>query len=161
MSDETTERKSAQPDDAAVQEDNPSALPAWVDMPSDLRPPPGVQMMYLRFLPKWTTTPDKGERQCIMWPLTDNDERVALVRCRDNPANAVNELAKQTIRVVDGVRVDWGAKHGQPGNIEDFWREIGPKCRNVVTRFYNRTHSMDAAETAYFLEHCVAVRTAS
>ena len=147
----------------AAASENPNAFPPWADIPGDLNIPSGAQVCAFRFMPNWTAYPSKGARQCLMWPLTDNDERVALVRCRDNPnpAHAANELAKQMIRAVDGVKVNWAAKRGQPGNIDDFWREIGPKCRNTIVRYYNRSHAMDVAETAYFLEHCVAVRTAS
>lgn len=136
------------------------AIPAWVDVPADMNAPQGARVCFMRFMGAWTMFPEKGERQCVMWELSDNDERVALVRCRDNPANASNELAKQMIRVVDGVKVNWAAKRGEPGNIDDFWREIGPKCRNTIVRHYQRTHVMSVEETVHFLEHCVAVRTA-
>lgn len=135
------------------------SIPEWATVPANLSPPPGVTMGFLRFKAEWTRVPSKGDRVCIVWSLTDLDERLAFSRVRDNFQTAVNEMAKQMIRAVDGVKVDWNAKSGEPGNLEDFWRDIGPKCRSKVVQYYNRTHMMTAAETADFLESCVVVRT--
>lgn len=137
-----------------------SALPDWATMPAGLEPPAGVSVGFLRFKPEWTRTPQKGERTCVVWSLTDLDERLAFSRVRDNLATAVNEMAKQMIRAVDGVKVNWNAKPGEPGNLEEFWSDIGPKCRTMVTRYYNRTHMMQPEEVADFLETCVVVATA-
>jgi hypothetical protein len=136
-----------------------NALPDWAEIPADMQIPKGVQVSFLRFRAGWTMNPSLGERSCVVWVLTDLDEHVAHGRCKDNLNAAAGELAKQTIRVVDGVKVNWGARRGEPGNVDDFWRDIGPKCRSLVTRYWSQTHTMDAAEVSYFFEHCVAVRT--
>lgn len=136
------------------------ALPEWAEMPAGLNPPKGAPLGFLMFKPEWTRCPEKGARTCIVWSLTDMDERLAFARVRDHLATAANEMAKQMIRAVDGVKVDWSAKEGAPGNLDDFWKEIGPKCRAMVVRYYNRTHMMSPEETADFLSNCVAVRTA-
>ncbi len=136
-----------------------AALPDWVDIPADMNIPEGVQVGLLRFKASWTMVAGSGDRTCVVWPLTDLDERLAHQRCKDNWNAAASELAKQMIRIVDGVKVNHGAKRGKAGNIDDFWREIGPKCRTLVTRYWRKTHTMDAAEASYFFEHCVAVRT--
>lgn len=136
-------------------------LPDWVNLPGDLDIPKGAPVGFLKFKAAWTVSAFKGDRQCVVWPLTDLDERVAYARVRDNIANAANELSKQMLRAVDGHKINWGVKGGEPGNPHDFWREIGPGCRSLVIRYYNRMHVLDADEVAYFLEHCVAVRTMS
>lgn len=136
-------------------------IPEWVDLPADLKIPRGTSIGFIQFLGAWTVVPHKGDRQCVVWPLTDLDERLAYSRIANNPASAANELAKQMIRSVDGVKVDAGARPGAPGCVDDFWREIGPKCRGMVIRYYSRTHNMSSEETAYFLENCVVVRTMS
>jgi hypothetical protein len=134
-------------------------LPEWAELPADLIIPSGIVVGFLRVRAAWTVRPDLGDRTAVVWPLTDVDERLALSRCQDNPYTAINEQTIQMIRAVDGVRVDWAAKSGDPGNIRDFWREIGPKGRQVLQRYYNQTHNLTIGETADFLESCVAVRT--
>ena len=83
------------------------AAPAWAKVPADLKMPHGVVVAYFRFKANWTAASHKGDRQCIIWSLTDKDERLALTRCADSPMNAQNELSKQMIRAIDGVKVDW------------------------------------------------------
>lgn len=148
-------RKALQYPDAEVTNE----LPAWVEIPEDLAIPEGVQIGFLKFKAEWTLVPSMGDRQCVVWSLTDLDERVAYARVGDNLNMASNELARQMLRCVDGVKVNWGARRGKPGNPDDFWREIGSRCRSLIVKFWSQTHNMDAAEVAYFFEHCVAVRT--
>ena len=135
--------------------------PEWADVPGDLKIPSGVEVAYLRFKAAWTCAMDKGDRTCVVWPLTDKDEKLALTRIAHNPLSASSELAKQMVRAFDGMKVDWGATPGKAGNIDDFWREIGPKCRSMLQRYHSETHSMKPDELAYFFESCVAVRVGS
>lgn len=134
-------------------------IPDWVDIPSDLVIPRGVQVGFLQFKASWTMYPEKGDRHCIVWSLTDLDERVAFARIKDNFGHSINELSKQMIRAFDGAKADWGSIQGQRGHVNDFLVDIGPKCRALLARWYTRTHQLDSAEVAYFLEHCALVRT--
>lgn len=134
-------------------------VPDWVTIPTDLQIPRGSRVGFMLFKGKWTETAFKGDRHVIVWPLTDLDERMAWARIKDNFGHASNELSKQMIRSFDGIKVNWGAARGKPGNVEDFLAELGPRCRGLLARYYTRTHQLDSAEVAYFLEHCVAVRT--
>lgn len=135
------------------------AVPDWVKIPSDLVIPRGAAVGFLRFRSAWTPFADKGDRHCIVWALTDLDERVAYARIKDNFGHAINELSKQMIRAFDGHKVNWGSIRGQPGNVDDFLGQIGPKCRALLARWYTRTHQLDSDEVAHFLEHCAIVRT--
>jgi hypothetical protein len=150
--------------DAAAIDGYPKAsgdeLPDWVKVPSGLVIPPGVVIGYLRFRAEWTVAEHLGDRQCILWPLTPQDEQVGYMRIRDVNANAVAILAQHQIRAIDGHKVTWDAaalKH--PANVYNFWRDIGPKCRQMIIRWYHQSHALDVGETADFFEHCVAVRS--
>lgn len=134
-------------------------IPDWVEIPSDLTIPRGAAVGFLRFRSAWTPFADRGDRHCIVWALTDLDERVAYARIKDNFGHAINELSKQMIRGFDGQKVNWGSIRGQPGNVDDFLSQIGPKCRGLLARWYTRTHQLDSDEVAHFLEHCAIVRT--
>lgn len=138
-----------------------SGLPEWATMPEGLKVPPGRQVHALRFRSEWTDVPGKGDRHCIVWNLSDAEERIALKRSGggDEPVSMATELAKQMIRAIDGHKADWSGVAG-PGNIDVFWREIGSKCRQLVVRWYTQTHMLSDAERADFFENCVASRTA-
>lgn len=134
-------------------------LPDWAELPADLLIPKGVVVGFVRIRARWTVAPGLGDRTAVVWPLTDIDERLALGRCQDNPYTALNEQTIQMVRAIDGLKVNWAVKSGELGNIRDFWREIGPKGRQVLQRYYNQTHNLTIAETADFLQTCVATRT--
>tara|TARA_Y100000034_G_scaffold132468_1_gene195511 strand:- start:94 stop:714 length:621 start_codon:yes stop_codon:yes gene_type:complete len=136
-----------------------NSVPSWVKIPDDLKIPRGTSVGFMKFPSRMTVSPQKGDRQVVIWTLTDLDERVAYDRVQHNVANAANELAKQMIRAIDGVKVNWAAKRGDSNNIHEFWRDIGPKCRHMLVKYYSSTHAMDVEEVTYFLENCVAVRT--
>jgi hypothetical protein len=86
---------------------------------------------------------------------------------------ALNEMAKQTIRVVGFVQVDndpklesatgsvitavdWGTGGS---SVTEFWNGIGGKCRAHVKNTYLKMHTMEIGEYADFFSRCVAVRT--
>lgn len=133
--------------------------PAWAPMPAGVKAPAGAQVMFVRFRAEWTATPSKGERSCICWPLTDHEEGIALMRCKGSSERAINELAKQMLRVVDGHVVDWSGEDS-PGNVDEWWNEIGAKCRQLLVRMYTQMHVLDEAERADFFENCIELRTA-
>lgn len=145
------------PEDPPFPESEEGDAPAWAQVPGDLKIPAGVEVGFFLFKASWTANRAKGDRVCIVWPLTDRDERVALTRCT-TPLMASSELAKQMIRSFDGMKADWGAAPGRPGSVDTFWDEIGPKCRGLLKRYHGETHSMKPGELAYFFGSCVQLR---
>jgi hypothetical protein len=135
-------------------------VPEWAVVPPTMKVPKGRQVIFLRFPPNLTDAPLKGERQCIVWSLSDGEEKIANDRTNGSSARAPAEFTKQMIRAVDGVQVDWSKAKG-PGSLDEFWREVGPKCRNMLMRIYTQLHLASEDETRDFFESCVAVRTAN
>jgi hypothetical protein len=136
------------------------ALPPWVEVPTDLVFPRGKQVGFMRFKAEWTDRPELGDRNIIIWGLTDNDEKLAISAARGEGGRTVPEMAKRIIRSIDGHRADWTGKKSGPGGVDRFWNEIGPKCRTLVTNMYWKTHQLSMEETADFLLHCVVFRSA-
>jgi hypothetical protein len=134
------------------------SFPPWVKIPPGLIYPPGRRIVALNFLAKWTDTPKKGDRQCILWPLSENDERLAYQRTRGESAMAMNELAKQMVRAIDGHIITWG--DGQPSDITVWWTEIGAQCRMLVKNAYTKMHTLEAKDLVTFFTECQAVRSA-
>ncbi len=145
---------------ANLPEASTDELPTWAVVPSGLKPPRGRNVLFLRIPADFTDTPYKGERQCTIWTLSDGDEKMALRRCQGDPNRAASEYTRQMLRAVDGVVSAWDKPAG-PGSVDEFWREIGAKGRNMLMRVYTQLHLPTDAEMANFFEHCVAVRTAS
>jgi len=132
--------------------------PKWATVPPNLKFPRGRQVAFIRFKAEWTDAPHRGDRQCIVWGLTDIDEKVALGRAIGDPNRAANELAKQMIRSVDGHVVDWSGDPG-PGNIDQWWREVGGKCRQMLIRIYTQLHVLSEDDRRTFFESCIELRT--
>jgi hypothetical protein len=137
----------------------PGAFPTWVKLPAGLEFPPGRRIQALRFKAEWTDVPRKGERQCILWPLSEADEKLAYQRTRGESAMSLNELAKQMVRVVDGQLVTWG--DGTPSDLTQWWTEIGARCRTLIKNSYAKMHTLEAGDLAAFFTDCQAVRTAT
>jgi hypothetical protein len=131
-------------------------LPGWAKWPEGLRAPRGVAVVALHFRGPLTATPSKGDRQCLIWVLTEGDEKMAFGRAMGDSNRASSELVKQMIRAIDGVPVDWSGMPGT-GNPDAFWREIGPKYRNVLQRIFSMTHVVNQEELRDFFENCIAV----
>jgi len=133
-------------------------IPAWVKTPPGFVYPRGRVVSFVRFRADWTDIPSKGERQCVIWYLTSNDEKVAIARTRGDSLRTLAENTKQMVRVIDGRPVDKSGKPGA-GNIDGWWNEIGAKCRQQLMSWYLKTHALSAEERVDFFVHCVAVRT--
>ena len=133
-------------------------VPEWVLVPKDLKVPRGRQVVFIRIRAAWTDTPEKGERQCICWTLSDGDEKLATDRCNGQSGRASSEYTKQMLRAVDGCMASWMRARG-PGAIDEFWSEIGSKGRNLLMRTYTKLHLADDDEVRDFFENCIAVRT--
>jgi hypothetical protein len=145
------------PDIQAATDDKP--LPDWAAIPQGVKTPDGWLVWFVKFRAKVTNTPGKGDRTCVLWNLSESDEKHAAKRARGDPMRVVDEMAKQMIRVVDGHGADWGGSRGA-GSVDAFWQDIGGKCRHQLKSLYLKNHTMTGEETADFFEHCVAVRTA-
>lgn len=144
-------------------------IPEWATIPDGLKIPKGVKVAFMFFRAKWTARPDLGDRWCMVWPLSVSDEKLARKRVMDSN-EAVPELSKQMVRVIDGKIVDWTgkaatekAKLGQikaGGDLNSFWQEIGPQCRQMVQNYYLNTHLMPAEDQLDFFANCIVVRNA-
>lgn len=135
-----------------------SSLPDWVKIPSELQLPKGRRILAMRFRADWTETPEKGDRQCVLWTLTEADEKLAFRRTRGESQMAINELSKQMIRAVDGKRVDWTGGDDE-ASIQLWWNEIGMSCRTLVKNAYAKLHTLEAAQLVDFFTNCQVVRT--
>lgn len=131
------------------------AAPDWAVLPPELKVPAGRQLYFVRFRAEWTDRPDKGDRQCILWSLTEADEKNALKRTRGDAMRGLDELSKQMVRAIDGKVVNWVGV-----SPATFWDEIGGRCRQLLKSHYTKTHMLGAEETADFFANCIAVRTA-
>jgi hypothetical protein len=155
-------------------DDESSPLPDWaLPLPAEVKLPKGRQVYVMRFRAKLTETPKQGDRYCIMWSLTEADEKLAYRRTRGESTMAMNELSKQMIRVLgfvrtdasgkesaEGAMVDWTNSPGL-GNIARFWDAIGARCRSQVKNAYAKLHTMEVGDVVDFFTKCVAVRTVS
>jgi hypothetical protein len=140
--------------------------PPWVKIPNGFKFPRGRQVLFLKFRAEWTDAPWKGDeltgldgkwRQCICWPISIGDKKVAFGRAKSDPNRASDELTLQMIRAIDGREVKWD---GLPeGRVEDWWNEIGERCRNLLTKVFLQLHSLDRSQQQDFFENCIAVRT--
>ena len=148
------------PQQAGLPSASDEDIPEWAVLPPNLKIPRGKRVTFIRFRASWTDAPEKGERQCLLWTLTDGEEKLANDRCGGSSTRAPAEYSKQMIRAVDGVMVDWSKSRG-PGSVDEFWREIGPKGRTMLMRLYAQLHLPSDEDINDFFEHCVAVRTAS
>ena len=131
-----------------------SAPPPWAKVPTDLVFPHSLSPLYVLFRAEWTYAPKKGDRQCILWPLSDADEFQAAQRSANFPTRAFAEQVKGTIRAVDGYKADWTGRNS-PGSIDVFWREIGMKCRGMLDSLFVKMHVLGPQEQADFFESCV------
>ena len=142
----------------------PGPLPDWARVPAGTperpwRPPADIQVIPVLFRAHLTRAPQKGDRTCLLWELSDGEERVAILRARGDANRVQTELAKQMIRSVDDQPADWSGL-ATPGSVEQFWREIGAKYRTMIVHLYNQLHVMTRQESDDFLDNCVAVVTA-
>ncbi len=132
--------------------------PKGFKIPKDMVFPRGIDVLFITLPASITAYSGKGDRQVVLWPLTDADEKLAISRSMANAARAGTELAKQMIRAIDGERINWTGDPSQPGaDIDRAWHEFGPKGRNLLQRLFNQMHAMTEDELVHFFEHCIAV----
>jgi hypothetical protein len=148
-------------DEDVVSNEPGAVLPSWAltALPSDVKLPDGWLVWTVRLRAKLTNTPGKGDRTCVMWNLDEGDEKRAMKRAKGDHLRVVHECTKQMLRVVDGAAANWSGMPGA-GSVDQFWKEIGGKCRQQLMTIYLKQHTMDEEDLTDFFEHCVAVRTA-
>lgn len=130
--------------------------PSWAKVPKDLKFPKGIDVIFAKIPASFTMYPSLGERQVILWPLTDGDERLAYGRAT-SPLRAPAELTKQMVRAIDGERINWTGNPSAPGaDIDRFWHEVGPRGRDLLQRLHIQMNTVTRDEGAHFFEHCVA-----
>jgi hypothetical protein len=138
-----------------------NTAPDWAKIPTvgvDGKPfrfPRGVEVFFVRIRGHLTAARQKGDRILVIWGLSDGDEKLAFQRSISDSNRAITELAKQSVRAIDGHAASWDGRPG-PGNVDQLWREIGGKGRGQLVRLYSQLHVYDAAEQADFFENCVA-----
>lgn len=140
-----------------VPEARTGGAPAWVKLPAGLSFPRGRALYFLRFRAEWTDTPAKGERQCICWPISVGDKKLAAQRAMSDANRITEEMCMRFVRVVDGHVVDHSGA-ASPGNLDVWWNEVGEKVRAQIMRIFMRAHVLDAGAQRDFLENCIAVR---
>lgn len=132
-------------------------VPAWVVVPTNFRWPKKTKQVYfVRFRAELTETPEKGERQAILFGLNEADEKIARKRAAGDRDKTIPELTKQMLRAVDGESVDWMAKFGK-GNPVTFWKEIGYVARQQLQAIFLKTHQFTPEQQSDFFTNCVAV----
>jgi len=134
-------------------------VPEWAELPPGFDIPPGKQCGWMLFRAEWTDSPDKGDQWCMMWPLSEAEEKIAYKRSGGDPTRAITELAKCTIRVVNGVKADRTGASG-PGNVNIFWAGLGTKLRQLIQNYYLKTHTLSSEEQQDFFANCFTVTTA-
>lgn len=143
--------------DAPVDASEGSKWPDWAKLPEGMRMPEGKTLLAVRFRAAWTDRPSQGDRVCILWNLTEADEKHASRRARGDFQQVMNEMAKQMIRVIDGAKADWS----KPGrhNPATFFTDIGGACRQQLKNLYAKRHTLATADQIDFFVNCVAVRS--
>lgn len=132
-------------------------VPGWCPVPSGFVVPRGKRPVFMRFRAAWTDDPTLGDRTCVLWSLSVNDERLANKRAlAQGQETALGELSKQMVRVIDGMFVDWSGANSA-ADLDRFWDKIGAKCRQLVMNTYLKTHNLDEAERADFFGNCIEV----
>ncbi len=136
-------------------------IPPWVKLPEEKNfkmPGKGRLVWFMRFRARLTDAPHKGERQCILWSLTEEDEKIAITRTWGNNALIPAEMGKMMIRAVDGRAVNWDG-NPTPASGKHFWREIGAAYRQMIINNYLMTHTLKLEDRVDFFDDCLAVRT--
>jgi len=142
--------------------EDPETIPEWAHVPdprSGFRFPKGKRVIFVRIRADLTDAPDKGDRDVVIWTLSDGEENHATKRAAGDSSRTYKEMTKQMIRSIDGHKVDWSGS-ASPGNIARFWEEIGPVARTLLVNVYHRTHAPKQEVILDFFINCFAARSA-
>jgi hypothetical protein len=143
----------------------PPANNDWMKaaVPDGMEMPKGWTVFIIRFRAEMTNTPGKGDRTCVVWNLSEMDEKLAARRAQGNGLRLIEEMAKGMIRAFDGKKVRWldpKDKEAKGHDVGQFWTEIGGKCRHQLKSLYLKNHTMTETENTDFFVNCIAPRTA-
>lgn len=156
---------------AAATPRDPNEVPDWVSFPPNFKIPRGKTVVFFRFRAEWTEKPEKGDRWCMLWPLSDAEEKLAIKRTRGESGRTLSELSKQCLRLIGtidsqtgesiGKRVNWTGDFDEATDAspDRFWADLG-KCRSLVQNYFVKAHQLSAEETADFFTSCVVAVTA-
>jgi hypothetical protein len=162
------------------------AVPAWAQpfFPAGLHIPKGRDVMFTRFRSAWTQAPDEGvmtdwaftqpgkdpvykpvrSRVLLLWTISDAEETHAIKASRGERERVLPEQVKRMVRAVDGRLVDWTGnalkRDSELVDMNAVWRDLGPKCRQILHNFYLRMHTLTNAEMGDFLVQGFASRSA-
>jgi hypothetical protein len=138
-------------EDAPEKPSEDGEVPEWAVIPSGVKmPAQGASVAFIRIRAKWTTNPTKGDRWCMCAAIGEMEEKLAYTRSRGDQMRTVAELAKATIRVVDGYKADWSGVGTKKGSVSEFWSSIGSKGRHMIRNYYVRTHTVTEEEALDF-----------
>lgn len=138
--------------------------PVWAIIPPGMTFPRGRPTFFLRFDARLTYTPAQGiiapdngklYRQCIFWPMSVGDKKIAAGRSMGDQIRFSDEMVKSCIRAIDGQKVDLANSA-----LDIWWDQVGEKVRGLLHRIFGQAHYLTPDETTDFLEHCIAVRSA-
>lgn len=138
--------------------------PAWAVVPTGLLFPQGRPAFFMRFDARLTYTPKQGlvapdngklYRQCIFWPMSVGDKKIAAQRSMGDMIRFQDEMVKSCIRSIDGEVVTLANS-----KLDVWWDQVGEKVRTLLHRLYGKAHYLSPEETTDFLEHCVEARSA-
>ena len=133
----------------------PDYFPAAM-IPKGIKFPQGVEAVFVKIPASFTSARHKGDRFLIIWGTSEADEMMAIGRSMGDANRAGGQLAKQVIRAVDGHIADWSGMP-TPGSVDQVWREIGPKGRNLLTRLLMKVNTLSEEELVRFFSSCIAV----
>jgi hypothetical protein len=183
--DKAEDQEASEPDAPEPEAPKPLQLPEpedggapdWAHVPQGMRFPRGRQFLFIRVPSKWTDTPKVGRplrvedeaavriagagalwRQMVVWSVDVGDMKHAIQRSQGDANRLSEELTKQMIRAVDGVRTDWTGNPGE-GSMDVFWNQIGQKNRQLMQRVWSMLNVHTREAQVDFFESCVAVRT--
>lgn len=158
-----------------VDETEGSRFPEWALIPAWKAPagfPAGRAVFFIPFIVEKMANRVGGApiklkdgslrvcRQVVIWELNLGDEKAALMRAGGDPNKAGSEFAKQMIRAVDGVPVSWGDLKS-PAHPERIWADLGPRYRNLLSRWYTALHVLGEKEIVEFFYNCEERRPVS
>lgn len=157
MSEEAAEAVLAGQEPEEEKADAGDSVPPWASIPKGVKmPKPGCSVAFIRIPAAWTMDPGRGDRWCACWMIGETEERLAYQRSRGDMQRSVNELAKATIRIIDGQKADWSGVATKAGSVSEFWSAIGPKGRHMIRNYYVRTHTVSDEEVLdFFSNHFV------
>ena len=138
--------------------------PVWAIVPPGMLFPQGRPAWFMRFDAHLTYTPARGivapdngklYRQCIFWPMSVGDKKIAAQRSMGDQIRFSDEMVKSCIRAIDGELVT-----GANANLDVWWDQVGEKVRSLLHRLFGQAHYLSPEETTDFLVNCVEARSA-